>query len=91
MSLEQDLERMKMVMERIRAANLKIKGKSADFSDGLLSIWVTSCPAKAWKPTPKRSRPLQDWPVPKKVKNVRSFLGFALCLILLKLRFHSSV
>ena len=64
------------VLDRIRAAGLKLKpSKCALFREQVLYLGHVISAAGV-SPDPEKLRVLREWPVPSKVREMQSFLGF---------------
>lgn len=76
-SFEQQLERLEKVFGRLREAGLKLKAKKCNFFQTevlYLGHLVTSAGLAT---DPDKVEKVKSWPVPRTVKEVRSFLGLA--------------
>ena len=74
-TVEQQLDRLRLVFERIRKANLQLKPKKCHLfckEVSFLGHWVS---AEGVTTEEDKVQAVKEWPVPKSVKAVRSFLG----------------
>jgi len=76
-SFKETCENLRLVLERMRVAGLKLKpSKCTLFRRELLYLgFVVS--GKGIRPDPKKLDSVRKWPRPCNVSDVRSFLGFA--------------
>ena len=75
-SVDEMLNRVKMVLKRLQDFNLKIKPRKVSFSNPstLSGPYVSK---EGISPNPKKVQKVKDWPVPSNAKEVHSFLGLA--------------
>ena len=74
-TLEEHLQHLKLVLERLKKARLKLKPSKCHFlreSVGYLGHVITP---HGLKPNPKQVKAVVEFPVPESVTNVRQFLG----------------
>ena len=74
--LEEHIERLKGIFEKLAAAGLRLKLSKCEFLSRELLIWDTLFPKMASKQILKKIEAIKKWPVPKTVTEVQSFLGF---------------
>ena len=75
--VEQMIERLQLVFDRFRAANLKLKPKKCNLFKTELEFLGHIVSAKGVSTDPKKTQRVSEWPVPRNVSEVRSFLGLA--------------
>jgi len=74
---DEHLKRVREVLRRLRASNLYAKVEKCAFS-----VDTTDCLGFVFGPDglrmdPRKIQVMRDWPTPRKVKDVQSFLGVA--------------
>ena len=74
-TVEQQLERLRLVFERIRKANLQLKPKKCHLFRKEVSFLGHRVSADGVTTEEDKVQAVKEWPVPKTVKAVRSFLG----------------
>ena len=73
---EEHLERLSAVFKRLAAAGLKLKPSKCKFFQSELDYLGHHISEEGVSTDPKKVEAVLDWPVPKTVSDVRSFLGF---------------
>ncbi len=73
---EEHLAQLKYVFEMLRQANLKLKPKKCRFFQTQVSYLGHIISESGAAPDPGKVAAVQDWPQPKTVTDVRSFIGF---------------
>ena len=76
-STDQMLDRIKLVFSRLKQYQLKIKPKKSFFFQTEVSFLGHILLAKGILPNPEKVDKVRDWPIPKKSKEVHSFIGLA--------------
>ena len=71
------LDRIELVFNRLKQFNLKIKPKKCQFFDASILFLGHVLSAKGISANPEKVEKVQTWPVPKNIKEVQSFLGLA--------------
>ena len=75
-SFEEHLERLQKVFERLEHFDLKLKASKCEFFKEKV-IYIGHVVSKDGIETdPAKVEAVKNWPVPKSIKDVRSFLGF---------------
>ena len=74
-SIVEHADRLRLVPERIRSANLKLKPRKCSLFQTSVRFLGHVISGEGVLPNPENVQRLADWPVPKRVKNVRAFLG----------------
>ena len=70
---EEQIERLRSVLQKLRAAGLKLKPGKCEFFKDYLGHIISKDGVET---DPKKIEVILDWPVPETVYDVRSFLGF---------------
>ena len=73
---EELIERLRGVLQKLRAAGLKLKPSKCEFFKDRISYLGHIVSKDGVETDPKKVRVIQEWPVPKTVYDVWSFLGF---------------
>ena len=71
------LANLTMVMERLKAAGLKLKASKCQWFKRSVKYLGHVVSARGIKCDPDKIQAVKDWPVPRSVTQVRQFLGFA--------------
>ena len=74
-TFEEHIETLKSTFERLRAANLKLKPSKCSFVTKKVNYLGFVLTQDGISPNPDKIKAITDFPVPKKVKDIRSFLG----------------
>jgi hypothetical protein len=64
------------ILKTLREAGLAISGEKSVFASNKVSVLGFELSREGRNPTEDKLAKLSDWPVPKSVKEIRSFLGF---------------
>ena len=76
-TIDDMLNRIKLVFNRLKQYNLKIKPKKCQFFDTSVLFLGHILSAKGISLNPENVEKVKTWPVPKNIKEVQSFLGLA--------------
>ena len=76
-SINEMLNRVKMVLKRLQDFNLKIKPKKSFFFQSKVLFLGHTLSKEGIFPNPEKVQKVKDWPVPSNAKEVHSFLGLA--------------
>ena len=76
-TFEEHLVRLRQVFDRFRDANLTLKPKKSFFGQKRIKFLGHYVSSEGIEPMPEKCKAVQEFPTPKKVKEVRSFLGLA--------------
>ena len=76
-SFDEHLDHLRQVFERFRAANLKLKPEKCHFAKTEVNFLGHIVSRDGVAPDPKKLSAIRDYPIPKNVKDVRSFLGLS--------------
>ena len=71
------LDRIELVISRLKEFNLKIKPKKSYFFQTSVTFLGHILSADGILPNPEKVSKVKDWPVPKTPKEVHSFIGLA--------------
>ena len=75
-SSQEHLDNLKLVLDRLGEAGLKIKPKKCTLMCKEVAYLGHIISPEGISPNPKKVQTVLDWPVPRTVKEVQSFLGF---------------
>ncbi len=75
-TIEDQLVRLEAVFEKLRAEGLKLKPSKCDFFKRKLKYLGHVVSKEGVEPDPDKIKAVREWPTPKTVTAVRSFLGF---------------
>ena len=73
---EEHIERLQAVLHKLRKAGLKLKPSKCEFFRDRISYLGHIVSKDGVETDPKKIQVILDWPIPKTVYDVRSFLGF---------------
>ena len=76
-NFEEHLRRLEAVFTRLHEHNLKLKASKCDFFKSEVTYLGHVVSEEGIKTDPEKTDAIKTWPVPKSIKDVRSFLGFA--------------
>lgn len=76
-SVEEHLDRLNKVFERLEKAGLKLKGSKCEFFRTSTTYLGHVVSERGVEADPAKISTIKTWPVPSSVKELRSFLGFA--------------
>jgi hypothetical protein len=76
-SLEQHINHVRLVLERLRNAGLYVKGEKCEFHVDHVEFLGFCINPSGVTMDPKKVSAIMDWPSPKSLHDVQSFLGFA--------------
>ena len=77
LSIEEMLDQIELVFNRLKESNLKIKPKKWHFFDTTVLFMGHVLYAEGISTNPKKVEKVWDWPIPTNAKEVHSFLGLA--------------
>lgn len=75
-TLDEHFERLEAVFKRLQDAGLKLKGSKCEFFLSRVTYLGHVVSAEGVETDPEKIRVLKEWPIPKSLKDLRSFLGF---------------
>ena len=73
---EEHIERLRGMFEKLAAAGLRLKPSKCKFCKSQVTYLGHIVSKDSIKTDPKNIEAIKNWPVPKAVTEVRSFLGF---------------
>ena len=76
-TIDDMLDRIELVFNRLKQYNLKIKPKKCQFFNTSVLFLCHILLAKGISANPEKVEKVKTWPVPKNIKEVQSFLGLA--------------
>ena len=76
-SINEMLDRVKLVLKHLQDFNLKIKPKKTFFFQSQVLFLGHTLSKDGISPNPEKVQKVKDWPVPSNAKEVHSFLGLA--------------
>ena len=74
-TVEEHLERLKLILDRLRSAGLKLKPSKCKLLQKTISFLGHVVSKNGVATDPEKVQAVADWPVPTNVTEVRSFLG----------------
>ena len=76
-TFQEHLERLKMVLTRLRKHGLKLKLEKCNFLKRKVTYLGHEVSGDGISPEPQKLTAVKEWPVPTTMKELRTFLGFA--------------
>ena len=76
-TIDQMLDRIELVFQRLQEFNLKIKPKKSYFFQRSATFLGHVLSSEGIAPNPEKVDKVRDWPIPKNPKEVHSFVGLA--------------
>ena len=76
-TIDDMLDWIELVFDRLKQFNLRLSLKHANFSILVYSLWVMFCQLMVFQLTHKRWKGKKTWPLSRNIKEVQSFLGLA--------------
>ena len=76
-TIDQHLERLVAVLDRLRSAGLKLKPEKCSLFQKSVSFLGHVVSEHGIATDPKKIKAVQEWPVPRSTREVRAFLGLA--------------
>ena len=74
-SIEEGLQRLRNIFDRLRAANLKLKPSKCSFFQKKIRFLGHIVSESGAATDPEKLSAIKDWPIPHSAKQVKSFLG----------------
>jgi hypothetical protein len=71
---EEDAQRLANVLARFERANLQLQSEKCVFAQGQVQYLEHIMPGEGIHPCPEKVKAVQNYPVPKSIKEIRSFL-----------------
>ena len=75
-SFEEHMERVELVLSRLRECGLKLSPKKCSFCQTRVKYVGHIVSGEGVEPDPEKCDKVKDWPTPKSPEDVRRFLGF---------------
>jgi len=75
-TFDEALLRLEEVFSRLKSANLKLKPSKCQLFQEQVNILGHTVDANGIRPTEEKVQAVKEWPVPKTLSELRSFLGF---------------
>ena len=76
-TLEEHLNRLEMVLNRLQKRGLKLKLEKCNFRKRKVTYLGHEVSGDGISPEPQNVAAVKEWPIPTTVKELRTFLGFA--------------
>ena len=76
-NVEEHIEHLKQVFDRLRAANLKLKPSKSCFASTLVSYLGVDIDKNGVHVCESKIKPVKTYPIPRNVHDIKVFLGFA--------------
>jgi hypothetical protein len=76
-TMEEHAKKLQAIFERLKQANFKIQPEKCVFATDTVEYLGHICTPLGVKPDPGKVRAIKDYPVPKTVRDIRSFIGLA--------------
>jgi len=76
-TLEEHLDRLELVLQRLQAAGLKLKASKCSIMQTQVSFLGHVLSSEGIATDPEKTRLITQWPVPTNLKELRSFLGIS--------------
>ena len=75
--MEEHAKKLQTIFERLEQANFKIQPEKCVFVRDTVEYLGHICTPLGIRPDPKKVRAIEEYPVPKTVRDIRSFIGLA--------------
>lgn len=75
-TIEEHFDRLEAVFSRLQKHNLKLKASKCEFFKSKVTYFGHIVSQEGIQTDPEKTEAIRIWPVPKSVKDIRSFLGF---------------
>jgi len=76
-TLDQHLENLEMILQKLRGANLKLKPSKCFFLQTSVKFLGHLVSSRGLETDREKTRLIEEWPVPTSLKQLRGFLGLA--------------
>ena len=76
-TIEEHARKLSAIFDRLNQANFKIQPDKCVFATDTVEYLGHICTPFGIKPDPKKIRAIEEYPVPKTVRDIRAFLGLA--------------
>ena len=77
--MEEHAQKLQTIFERLEQANFKIQPEKRVFTTDTVEYLGHICTPLGIRPDPKKVRAIEEYPVPKTVRDIRAFVGLAGC------------
>jgi len=75
--MEEHAEKLRDIFERLEQANFKIQPEKCVFATDTVEYLGHICTRLVIRSDPKKVRAIEEYPVPKSVRDIRAFIGLA--------------
>jgi len=76
-TMEEHAKKLGNIFERLKQANFKIQPEKCVFATDTVEYLGHVCTPQGIRPDPRKVKAIEEYPVPKTVKDIRSFIGLA--------------
>jgi len=76
-TMEEHAEKLRDIFERLEQANFKIQPEKCVFATDTVEYLGHICTPLGIPPDPKKVTAIEEYPVPKTVRDIRAFIGLA--------------
>jgi len=76
-TMEEHAKKLGNIFERLEQANFKIQPEKCVFATDTVEYLGHVCTPQGIRPDPRKFKAIKEYPVPKTVKDIRSFIGLA--------------
>jgi len=76
-TMEEHAQKLHTIFERLAQANFKIQPEKCVFATDTVEYLGHVCTPLGIRPDPKKIRAIEEYPVPKTVRDIRAFIGLA--------------
>jgi len=76
-TMEEHGQKLQTIFERLEQANFKIQPEKCVFATDTVEYLGHICTPLGIRPDPKKVRAIEEYPVPKTVRDIRAFVGLA--------------
>jgi len=76
-TMEEHAEKLRDICERLEKANFKIQPEKCVFATDTVEYLGHVCTPLGIRPDPKKVRAIEEYPVPRTIRDVRAFIGLA--------------
>jgi len=76
-TMEEHAQKLQTIFERLEQANFKIQPEKRVFTTDTVEYLGHICTPLGIRPDPKKVRAIEEYPVPKTVRDIRAFVGLA--------------
>jgi hypothetical protein len=76
-TIEEHAEKLQTIFERLEQASFKIQPEKCVFATDTVEYLGHICTPQGIRPDPKKIKAIEEYPVPKTVRDIRAFIGLA--------------